>query len=240
MSGSQYIALSGLRARIDELDRLSGDIANVGTAGYKGQRDTTTAAARETFDQSLQSAIDTTKGAEWLDMADGAMHPTGRPLDVAIGGKGFFVIDTPAGERYTRNGHFTLDAERRVVTEDGHPVRGTDGPITLTDGEARIDTDGSIWIDKTKAGQFAVVTFADPSQLGRDGASRLHANGQTATEVEAPVVHAGALEQSNVSVSDRIAELTTVSRNFEALQKALSLMMNDIDGRAIDQLGRRA
>jgi flagellar basal body rod protein FlgG len=69
--------------------------------------------------------------------------------------------------------------------------------------------------------------------------ARLRADGQTATPVKTAVVRGGSLEQSNVSIADRIAELTTVSRGFEALQKAISMLMNDVDGRAIDHLGRR-
>jgi len=240
MSGSHYIALTGLRARVDALDRLAGDIANVGTAGYKGERDTTAAAERPTFDRTLQSAIDTTHGGRRLDMANGALAPTGRPLDVALDGAGFFVVDTPNGPRYTRNGHFTIDADRKLVTEDGLAVQGADGPITIGDGEIRVDADGTIWADKTKAGKLSVVTFADPGQLGRDNSSRLRADGQTPTAVESPAVRGGTLEQSNVSVAERLAELTTVSRGFEALQKAISLLLNDVDGRAIDQLGRRS
>lgn len=239
MSGSHYIALSGLRARVDELDRLAADIANVGTTGYKGERDTTAAAVRDAFDQSLQSAIDTTHGGRRLDMSDGALAPTGQPLDVALDGPGFFVVDTADGPRYTRNGHFTVDADRRLVTGDGVVVRGTEGPITLGDGEIRVDADGTIWTDHTKAGQLAIVTFTDPGLLVRDAASRLMAGGQEAVAVDRPVVHGGTLEQSNVSVADRIAQLTTVSRGFEALQKAISMLLNDVDGRAIDSLGRR-
>jgi flagellar basal body rod protein FlgG len=239
--GSHYIALSGLRARIDELDRLASDIANVGTAGYKGERDTTAAALRPSFDQTLQSAIDTTFGGRRLDVTDGALATTGRPLDVALDGEGFFVIETPAGPRYTRNGHFTLDAERRLVTESGALVQGTSGPITLgDDGEIRIDADGTVWTGTTKAGRIAVVTFADPGALVRDQGAGLRADGQTAAPVTTPVLRGGALEQSNVSVADRLAQLTTVSRGFEALQKAISMLMNDVDGRAIDQLGRRS
>lgn len=239
MSGSHYIALSGLRARVDALDRLAADIANVGTAGYKGERDTTAAAERISFDRSLQSAIDTTHGGRRLDNSDGALAPTGRPLDVAIDGAGFFVVETANGPRYTRNGHFTVDGERKLITEDGSAVLGADGPITIGDGEIRVDGDGTVWADKTKAGKLSVVTFADPGQLGRDNASRLRADGQTPTPVDAPSVRGGTLEQSNVSVAERLAELTTVSRGFEALQRSISLLLNDVDGRAIDQLGRR-
>src|SRR6187455_1477765 len=68
-SGSHYIALSGLKARADELDRLASDLANLSTAGYKGERDTTAAAERPTFDRTLQSAIDTVHGGRRVDMA---------------------------------------------------------------------------------------------------------------------------------------------------------------------------
>src|SRR5262245_2635665 len=238
-SGSQYIALSGLRARVDELDRLAADIANVGTAGYKGERDTTTAAERFTFDRTLQSAIDTAHGGRRIDMTDGAIAMTGRPLDVALDGEGFFVVDTPYGQRYTRNGHFTIDANRKLVTEDGLDVLGEDGPITMGEGEIRVDGDGSIWAGQSKAGRLSVVKFADPGQLMRDSGSRLRAVNQEAQAVESPAIRAGSLEQSNVSVAERLAELTTVSRGFEALQRSISMLMNDVDGRAIDNLGRR-
>lgn len=239
MSGSQYIALSGLRARIDELDRLAGDIANVGTAGYKGQREARASATREAFDASLQTAIDTTFGGRRLDARPGSIASTGRALDVAVEGKGFFVIETAAGERYTRNGHFGLNAERQLIAEDGSPVLGDGGPITLGDGEVRVDQDGTVWAGTSQAGRLKVVEFVDAGALVQESASRLRADGQTAAAVDAPFVRAGSLEQSNVSVADRLAELTTVSRGFEALQKAISMLMNEVDGKAIDHLGRR-
>jgi flagellar basal body rod protein FlgG len=239
MSGSQYIALSGLRARVDELDRLAADIANVDTAGYKGEREARAAAMRETFSDALQTAIDTTAGGRRLDVTAGAIAPTGRPLDVAIDGPGFFVVSTSAGPRYTRNGHFLLDAERRLTTSDGSLVQGDGGPITVGDGDLRVDQDGTVWAGATQAGKLSVVEFADPGALVQEHGTRLRADGQTANAAATPVVHAGALEQSNVSVAERLAELTTVSRSFEALQKSISMLMNDVDGRAIDSLGRR-
>jgi flagellar basal body rod protein FlgG len=240
MPGSQYIALSGLRARVDELDRLAADIANIGTVGYKSTRGARAAAERDAFGAALQTAIDTTSGGQRLDTTAGALAHTGRPLDLAIDGQGFFVVETPAGPRYTRDGSFSIGADRQLVTRDGFAVQGADGPITIADdGELRVDADGSVWAGTTKAGQLSVVDFADRGALVHEHGSLLRADGQTATPVEAPVVESGSLEQSNVSMADRIASLTSVSRGFEALQKALSLMMNDVDGRAIEHLGRR-
>jgi flagellar basal body rod protein FlgG len=119
------------------------------------------------------------------------------------------------------------------------PVLGTDGPITVGDGELRVDSDGSVWADQTKAGQLQIVNFDNPGQLSREPGSRLRADGLSATPLENARVRGGTLEQSNVSMSDRLAELTTLSRGFEALQKSISMLFNDVDGRAIDQLGRR-
>lgn len=239
MSGSQYIALSGLRAHVDALDRIATDVANVGTAGYKGERDARASAERPSFDAALQTAIDTTFAGRKLDARAGAMATTGRPLDVAFDGPGFVTVQTNAGPRYTRNGHFTLDSSRTLKTEEGSTVLGTGGPIVLGDGDISIDADGTVWAGKTRAGQLAIVEFADPGALVRDQNNLLRADNQTGTPATNTIVRAGSLEQSNVSMADRLAELTTVSRGFEALQKSISMLMNDVDGRAIDSLGRR-
>jgi flagellar basal body rod protein FlgG len=240
MPGSHYIALSGLRARMDQLDRLAADIANVGTSGYKGERAAKASAERPDFPGVLRSAIDTTIAGRRLDLSDGALAATGRSLDVAIDGPGFFVVDTPGGPRYTRNGHFAIGSEGKLTTEEGAVVRGVDGPIGLAGSEpVRIDDDGTVWSGAAIAGRLLVVEFAEPAILTRESGAQLHAHGQTATPVARPVVRPGSLEQSNVQMADRIAELTSVARGFEALQKALSVVMNDVDGRAIEYIGRR-
>jgi len=241
MPGGHYIALSGLRSRADDLDRIATDIANIGTAGYKGERERRTAVERDSFDTALQTAIDTTSGGRRLDLTGGAISTTGRPLDLAIDGDGFFAVETANGTRYTRNGQFTRDAAGQLTTAEGGVVMGAEGPIVLGNdgGKINVDADGSVWVGATQAGRLAVVTFEDPSLLQREGSTLLRADGQTAQAVAAPVVRSGSLEQSNVTVADRIAELTTVSRSFEALQKSISIMLNDVDGRAIDYFGRR-
>ena len=239
MAGSQYIALSGMRSRLDQLDRLASDIANVGTAGYKSERAGDAQADRPHFSNILQSAIDVTSGTRRLDLSPGTMASTGRDLDMAVEGRGFFVIETPAGPRYTRNGHFSRSADGALTTDDGSEVQGTSGSIRLGKGEIKVDADGTIRAGGVAAGTLKIVTFDDPSSLTPETGARLRAaESATPVDVDKPVVRSGVLEQSNVSVVDRVAQLTTVTRSFEALQKAMSLMMNDIDGRAIDQLGR--
>ena len=104
MPGGAYSALSGMKARLEDLDRLASDLANVGTAGYKTERTATVAAERPSFRTVLDSAVDVTVGGTRLDFRPGTISTTGRDLDAAIEGAGFFAVTTPAGERYTRTG----------------------------------------------------------------------------------------------------------------------------------------
>lgn len=238
MAGSQYTALSGMRSRMDQLDRLAADIANVGTTGYKSERSSDAQADRPEFRAVLQSAIDVTRGTRRIDVKPGALETTGRSLDMAIDGEGFFVLDTPAGPRYTRNGHFSTSTDGTLVTDDGSAVQGTAGPIRLGKGEVKVDADGTITAGGVAAGKLQIVNFTDPSMLASETGARLRSDASAPVPVAEPYVRGGSLEGSNVSVVDRVAQLTGVSRSFEALQKAISLVMNDVDGRAIDQLGR--
>ena len=238
MPGGAYVALSGLHTRQEQLDRLASDIANASTAGYKMTRTSNSEANRPQFDAVLQSAIDVTTGGRRLDTAAGSINPTGRDLDVAIEGQGFFVVETATGTRYTRNGHFARSADGFLTTDDGSVVQGTTGPLTLGPGQVTFAEDGTVRAGATVAGTLAVVTFADPGKLVREGAM-LRSAGMEQQPVGRVALHGSALENSNVSVVERIAELTDVMRSFEALQKAVSLQMNDIDAKAIDVLGRR-
>lgn len=131
-----------------------------------------------------------------LDARAGAIASTGRSLDVAVEGKGFFVVSTNGGDRYTP-GHFNLNADRQLITEDGSVMQEQGGqPITLGAGEVRIDQDGSIWAGTSPNPASFVVQFDKPSALTQESASRLRADGQAPTDVDTPVVQAGSLEQS--------------------------------------------
>jgi flagellar basal-body rod protein FlgF len=240
MAGTIYVALSGMRTRMAQLDRVAADIANQGTAGYKGERAGTVAVNRPSFDALLEAAVDTVAGPTTTDFRPGVILPTGRDLDVALDGKGFFVVQTPNGPRYTRNGGFTRSADGTLVTSDGMPVLGQDGPMKIGNGPLTLSSDGTVAVDRAAVGKLQVVDFPEYSTLAREEGGRFRATGGvTPAATSGTFVQNGALEQSNVSVSQRMANLMEVSRSFEALQRGVSLMATDIDARAITELGRR-
>lgn len=241
MAGGTYAALSGLRTRMEQLDRLAADIANAKTAGYKAERVTTNAAERPDFGKALQAAVDVTPGPGHLDFRPGSLERTGRDLDFAIEGRGFFVIDTPQGPRYTRNGNFSLAADGTVTTADGHPVQSTTGPLKVGRGGAiTVADDGTVSVGAQSAGKLRIVDFGDYTELQREDLGRFRApSAATAGDASGATVRAGTLEASNVSVVDRMVALTEVARGFEALQRGLNILSTELDGRAITELGRR-
>ena len=168
MSSGAYTALSGLQARSAQLERLAADIANTGTSGYKAERGTTAAAERprDAFETMLKSAVDVADGPHQIDFRPGTIATTGRDFDFAIEGRGFFVIDAPEGARYTRSGHFTRRADGVLATEEGFPVQGENGPLTLPNsgGAISIDGDGQIRVGQTAVGRpKASVALTVPS-----------------------------------------------------------------------------
>lgn len=239
MPSSAYIALSGLAAKTGQLDMLAADIANAGTAGYKGLKHSSVTAERD-FGQTLDSAIDVLAGPEHTDFADGTVVPTGRTLDVAVEGDGFFVVETADGPRYTRNGHFIRLVDGTLAAQDGAPLLTRDNRhIELGAGTVRIESDGMVISGAEPVGQLQIVRFTPDYQPQREGAARFRAPASAVTEADDLSVRTGVLEQSNVSIFERLSEMTQASRAFESLNKAIQTVMNDIDAKAISELGRR-
>jgi flagellar basal body rod protein FlgG len=238
MAGGAYSALSGMRARLGELDRIASDLANVSTAGYKSERIGVSSAERKEFAPMLDAAVDAMLGNAKVDFTPGVMKTTGNELDVAIEGRGLFAIDTPAGVRYTRSGSFTRRADGLLVTAQGEPVLGEDGEIRLGRGPVSIGGNGTIRSGGQVVGQLQVVDFADADLIRESGARFRAVTDAESKPFEGSLV-AGALEQANVSVVDRMTALTEVTRGFEMMQRGVSVLMNDLDSRAIMELGKR-
>ena len=180
MQNTFLVGLSRQVALSRELDVVANNIANINTNGYK--------ADGSLFEEYLSSSARSDTGGRvsyvrdrgvWHDMGAGPIEHTGNPLDLAIDGDGFFAVQTPRGERYTRNGALHLNATGQLVTSEGDPVLGTGGPITFqpNDRQISISADGTISVRDgaskvdTARGKLRLVTFAKPQQLQKDGGS---------------------------------------------------------------------
>ena len=239
MSDGAYVALSGLSLRLRQLDLLSADISNAETIGYKSIRSANEVAPRDGFEtELLRSSVDVKAGPQKVDFRTGTLQPTGRELDVAINGPGFFVLNTPQGPRYTRNGHFVRATDGTLTASDGSTIEGDGGPIKLGQGDTRVQDNGTVLTNGLPVGRLQVVTFDDNDALMHQGARFQAPEGVTPSPATA-LVRGGVLEQSNVSVFERLAQLTEVTREFESLQRAIQTVLTDIDGKTISELGRR-
>ena len=249
MPGGIYVALSGLRHNAEQLDQIASDIANASTSGYKSERASSVAAERPNFSRALQAAIDVAPGEKQIDFRQGSIIGTGRDLDFALDGAGFLVVETPEGLQFTRNGHLQTRQDGTLTTADGFVVQGQlgpqtgedqFGPLVLPSGQVQVDTNGTVLVDGLPSGQLRLVDFPDYDSLSRRDNGRFAAPADIApvdaTSVE---LRGSALEHSNVSMAEQLVKVTQVSRTYEALQRGISVLMDDIDGRAIAELGRR-
>ncbi|MBA3441637.1 MAG: flagellar hook-basal body protein [Pyrinomonadaceae bacterium] len=179
-----------------------------------------------------------TSGA--TDHSTGSINQTNRSLDAALTGEGFFVVQTPRGERYTRAGAFTLDRSGQLVTPNGDLVVGENGPLTLPPGEATISEDGSISVGGQTAGRLRIVRFADArAALAKEGSSLFVANsGARPIEATETRVVGGALEMANVNALTEMAAMMQNSREFDSLQRSMTLMMNDLGRKVANEIGR--
>jgi flagellar basal-body rod protein FlgF len=226
------------------MDVIANNIANVSTAGFKRE-----SAKFEEYMVTLPVG-EGQKGSRQVsfvkdagitrDLSQGSIEHTGGPLDVAINGKGFFVVATPDGERYTRDGHFSLNANGQIVTSDGHAIQGEGGAITVnpTDGEIHIAKDGVVSSVVNGAlsqlGKIRLAGFADEALMKKEGAN-LYSTDQGATAA-AGTVSQGSLESSNVQPVVEISKMIEVMRAYEATA-TLAKSQSDLSRQAIAKLG---
>jgi flagellar basal-body rod protein FlgG len=175
-----------------------------------------------------------------MKSGQGALTPTGGTFDVALQGDGFFVVDTPDGTRYTRGGNFTVDSSGGLVTQDGLPVLGENGPIKIDGGTVEITEQGDIMIDGKKANTIKVVDFAKPYQLKKVGKNLLDVSSADVQPAQKPAqtaVAQGFLESSSVSVIQEMVKMIECLRAFELNQKAI-MTQDDLTNKAINDVGR--
>lgn len=221
MDSPGYIMLSRLSAQLRGTQVLANNLANADTPGFRAERAVFAAflqpraGAAAPGDRDTAYAIDR---ATWRDTANGAISTTGNPFDLALQGDGFFAVETPRGERYTRAGRFVLAGDGRLTDADGNAVLGAGGqPIVLGPNDTRVEVlgDGTVRSENGPLGQLRVVRFDDPQRLRAEG-SRLYASDDgPGTPAEGPGVVQGAVENSNVRPVVETTNLTAQTREFQ-------------------------
>lgn len=241
MSETGLIRLSRLMALRRDLDNVANNVANVGTNGFKAQRtefkEVLKRVERKDGDVKPERPVSLVRASSgFTDLSKGAIEPTGGALHAAIDGDAYFVVQTAEGERFTRDGAFTLDGSGRLVTAAGQPVLSASGPITLTSSDAApgINADGSISTHRGTVGKLRLVSFSQPQKLVPVGAN-LFRSDQKPSDLPAgsAMVIPGALERSNVRPVVEMSRLVEVTRAYELVS---AMMKQDGDKNELQRL----
>ena len=239
-----YLALTGAIAMERRIGLIANNLANVNTIGYRGDHITMGAVEGGPDYQRMEASTDRdlrvdrprtafheclfgVLSGQRVNHKAGAFQETGSPTDLAISGDGFFAVETPQGVRYTRQGQFTLNSQRELVTSDGFPVLDADGlAMTIAAETFAIGRDGTVVGDGGQGlGQIQVATFADNNQLVKDGYSMFRPLDETVqpepAQPGAVEVHTGVLEGSNVEIMDELVDMIHSQRIYETYQKLI-------------------
>ncbi len=226
METTTYIALSSQGALRREMNAIAHNMANMNTTGFKAERmmfvDHLQRSRSGDFiaDQRLSFVRDV---ASFRDTTEGPLEQTGNTLDVAIHGDGFFAVQTPGGERYTRSGNFRLDNGGQLVTQDGLPVLSDAGaPIFFApeDANITISGDGTVSTENGQLGKLRVVTFDNPQDMQNLGGSLYTTEQPPVDKLDAQVAQ-GMLEKSNIQAIVEMTRMIEVNREYQRAQDIL-------------------
>ncbi|QSI29792.1 flagellar hook-basal body complex protein [Variovorax sp. RKNM96] len=261
MSDVLAISLNSMQQDMARLERISMNMANATTPGYKREVATSLPMGAGSFADAMRGIEAAQAGLQQADgvagqlaatgsllvqtdMRPGTFKTTGQSLDVALAMPGFFEVSTENGLAYTRQGSWQLDPRGRLVTAQGHPVMGRGGEIVLTRPNPVIDATGQVFESKpgggaeaTPVAQLKVVQFDNTQNLRRMGDGMVSTE-QTPTQLlDADVqIKQGFLENSNVSSMREMAQLIQSMRHFESMQR-VALGYDEMIGGAVRKLG---
>ena len=237
MNSQLYTAASGLIAQARKLDMVANNLANVSTNGYRAQR---------TFQNVYQRHVGSpgnravALAGSWEPAGAGVHAPTGNPLDVALGDGQLLVLQTPAGRRYSRDGALSIGSGGELVDAKGNAVLDPRGvPITGLDAGSEILADGRVMRDGNEVATLQIARY-DPELHQRVGGNLLSAAGREddVDVVEDPQLRPGHVEQSNAAAVEELVRLIEIKRAFETYQKLVSLTMNDVNRRAVNDIAK--
>ena len=237
MENTLFIAMSKQLAIRREMDVIANNLANTSSPGFKNEQMMFVEYLKETGTKGEVSLVQDIALAR--DLSEGVFKRTNNVLDVAIHGKGWFVVDSPQGERYTRSGHFRLNQEGELVTTQGQRLMTTDGePIVFTpgDNDIVIKGDGQVTANGEERGKLRVVTFENERLLDKVSGNLFRSDVQPSEKSEAEIVQ-GVIEQSNVQPVIEITRMMKAMQSYQGTQKLVD-REHDRIRQAIDKLTR--
>jgi len=237
MNDASSVALSAQLAVLHESEIIANNLANSSTTGYKGQHIAFAQYLSQTSDGTPVAYVQE-QGAS-RDPSQGPLNTTGNPLDVAIRGDGYFTIQTPLGNRYTRNGHFMLDSTGQVVTGQGYPVLSQNGsPLVIPQGSGQITigADGSVSTAQGQIGTLGVVTFPDQQAMTETLGGYFMTDQPPQAPTDTKLMQA-TLEGSNVEPIIEITRLLSSQRSVDYTKTFVSTLATQTSN-AIDRLGK--
>jgi len=259
-----YIAASGGTKQLKKLDTLSNNIANINTQGFKRDmlvyEEIKAPLQRFPLDNFNTKDLSAFSGSDpavsyvqvtrsLTDYSPGSLVKTDNPLNAALEGEGFFVVNTPTGVRYTRNGNFHLDGLGQLVDEKGNMLMTrSEESIIIPFGtkQITIDQDGLISgstedIDQTTLGQLKIVKFSNPKALIKEGDGFYKISNISVKEIlvdDAKVLQ-GFEETSNANAIHEMTKMIETVRQLEAYQKIIQ-SIDEADDQSVNSLGRVA
>lgn len=245
-----YSSATGMIANQKLFETIGENLDNIRNPGYREEQRTATS-----FPSLLLQRISSGNGAKNVPIgglgtgvqadnvaafktSSGLVAETNQPTDMALVSEGFFVVQTMAGERFTRNGHFELDEANRLRTTSGNIVLGENGEIGPLGPDFTVDNDGTIRDDGQIVDRLRIVNIQG-ANLQREGKTTLY----NATEIPVPVardviqMRQGAIEESNVNVNDQMVKMVVATRAYEANQKILQIQDQVLE-KAVNEIGR--
>lgn len=241
-----YALLSAMKGQQRQMDAVSNNLANTNTTAYKADKVLFREYYNEMTGQDLESEEEKFAHGEFISpmsrggtsfvmpdhvspsMERGPYRPTDNPFDLALRSDGFFVVETPHGTRYTRNGQFLRDAEGFLVNNSGHRVQGLKGDIPVNGKAFSVGEDGAVMVDGRSVDTLRIVGFPQQSRLTKLGSS-YWAPGSTEQKPFKPEfisIEQQVLESSNVDTVKEMVDMIQVNRSYEASQKLLRSLDN--------------
>jgi flagellar basal-body rod protein FlgG len=166
----------------------------------------------------------------------GNLEGTERSLDFALEGEGFFVVSTPGGERYTRDGSFSVSSDGYLLSSGGYYVQGQNGRIYVGGDNFAVNEEGSVSVNGAVTDRLRIVRFENAASLRKDG-NNLYISGQRPRQDNDTKVMQGFLEGSNVDVSGELANMLAVSRSYETNQRVLRMVDGTLE-KSVNNVGR--